>query len=279
MKRFAATAAFGLAFVTSAFAQETRVYRFKVDGTTIERGTYQGEAEVKINKSSCSITWRTPEVSRGFCMEYENYFVVSYRSGKRRGIVLYSTDVNKRDGVFRGVWNVDGVAGFGTETLTPIVKATAAAATVPTAQGTQAGAQQLLLQFFDPKKDRAMLTASLRPSPAEVRAVYGEPLASGLDGYLERMFKPGEVIAPQAGHSELLTTITTTGALRAQGPNPSGFPQGYEQVRQYIVGDMPIVRFSFVAKGESLGLAFDGLVFVNNRWVLIPKPWRALQGP
>jgi len=29
-------------------------------------------------------------------------------------------------------------------------------------------------------------------------------------------------------------------------------------------------------KGKTTGLAFDGLIYVNNRWVLMPKPWRAL---
>ena len=33
----------------------------------------------------------------------------------------------------------------------------------------------------------------------------------------------------------------------------------------------------FVEPGESLGLAFDGLIFVNGRWVLMPKPWRVLE--
>ena len=35
-------------------------------------------------------------------------------------------------------------------------------------------------------------------------------------------------------------------------------------------------RFKFVTKGQTAGLAFDGLIYVNNRWVLMPKPWRAL---
>jgi hypothetical protein len=30
------------------------------------------------------------------------------------------------------------------------------------------------------------------------------------------------------------------------------------------------------AFASRLGMAFDGLVHVNGRWVLMPKPWRAL---
>jgi len=39
---------------------------------------------------------------------------------------------------------------------------------------------------------------------------------------------------------------------------------------------IPIVRFKFVEKGETSGLAFDGLVYVDGRWTLLPKPWRSL---
>ena len=31
-----------------------------------------------------------------------------------------------------------------------------------------------------------------------------------------------------------------------------------------------------VLPGESLGMAFDGLVHVNGHWAWFPKPWRAL---
>jgi len=32
-----------------------------------------------------------------------------------------------------------------------------------------------------------------------------------------------------------------------------------------------------VKQGETIGLAFDGLVYVNGHWVIMPKPWRALK--
>jgi len=56
----------------------------------------------------------------------------------------------------------------------------------------------------------------------------------------------------------------------------SEFPGGYEQVRGQFVGDFPIVRFKFIEPGETSGMAFDGLIFVNDRWVFMPKPWRGL---
>jgi hypothetical protein len=69
----------------------------------------------------------------------------------------------------------------------------------------------------------------------------------------------------------------TTAGLLAGDAVLSDFPGGYKDILPYMIGDHPIVRFKFITSGETLGLAFDGLVFVNDRWVLMPKPWRYLE--
>ena len=139
----------------------------------------------------------------------------------------------------------------------------------------QAG-RDLLMRFFNPNEDLAALTMSLKPTPEDVRFVYAEPLASNLIQAYEGLFAPGTVIGPKPNHSQLLTTFATTGALKAGDPVLRDFPGGYREVLSYIVNDVPIARFKFVEKGETLGLAFDGLIYVNDHWVLMPKPWRGL---
>ena len=136
----------------------------------------------------------------------------------------------------------------------------------------------LLQRFFDPAEDHGALTLALKPSPEDVRAVYAEPLASALIDTYEGVFVPGAVIEPKPEHKQLLATFTTTGRLKAGDPVLAEFPGGYKDVLQYIVADVPIGRFKFVEPGETLGLAFDGLIFVNDHWVFMPKPWRALPG-
>lgn len=134
----------------------------------------------------------------------------------------------------------------------------------------------LLQRFFDPAEDHGALTLSLKPSPEDVRAVYAEPLASAMIDAYEGLFVPGAVIEPKPEQKQLLATFTTTGRLKAGDPVLDEFPGGYKDVLQYMVADVPIGRFKFVKPGETLGLAFDGLIYVNNRWVFMPKPWRAL---
>jgi len=136
--------------------------------------------------------------------------------------------------------------------------------------------RDLLLKFFEPDADRAALTAALKPSAADIHAVYGEPLASNLIKTYESMFTPGVQIGPKPEHVELYTVTTTTAKLKSRAVALDAFPGGYKKVLPYFLGEYPIVRFKFVKAGKTTGLALDGLIFVNNHWVLMPKPWRSL---
>jgi len=144
------------------------------------------------------------------------------------------------------------------------------------AAGSEAEARTLLMEFFDPNADRAALTASLFPSAQEIRMVYNEPLASSMAQAYAAAFKPGIKFGPKSGQTDLLMYYTTTGRLQAGDPVLDKFPGGYKDVLQYFRADVPIVRFKFVKPGETIGMAFDGLVYVNDHWVIMPKPWRAL---
>ena len=134
----------------------------------------------------------------------------------------------------------------------------------------------LLGGFFDPLADHEAMTLVLKPTPEDVRAVYAEPLAGRLIEAYDRLFSPGAAIRPNPGQTQLLTTFTTTAALKRRDPVLAEFPGGYAEVLPHIVGDVPIARFKFVAPGETLGMAFDGLIHVNGRWVFMPKPWNGL---
>ena len=165
-----------------------------------------------------------------------------------------------------------------TQALGALVAAAAPEPAAATEQGgSRADAEHLLRQFLQPGANLAVLTGALKPGAADVRAVYAEPLASKLIETYDTMFTPGVQFGPKPDQTELLIYHTTTGALKGGWPGDGQFPGGYGQVLRYFVGDQPIVRFKFVKPGETIGLAFDGLIFVNGKWVLMPKPWRAVE--
>ncbi len=143
--------------------------------------------------------------------------------------------------------------------------------------GSEQDARRMLSEFLKPNADTAKLIYALKPSEDDVRAVYREPLATTMIEAYAGLFRPGIKIGPKAGQTELLTYYSTTGALRAQDQMLQYFPGGYGKVLEYMIPDFPIVRLKFVKPGETSGLGLDGLIFVNNHWVLMPKPWRALK--
>ncbi|WP_371226010.1 hypothetical protein [Roseovarius sp. 2305UL8-3] len=146
----------------------------------------------------------------------------------------------------------------------------------PETAGTKANAEAFLNQFLDPSADRIALTAALKPTEADIRAVYAPELAERLIPMYEGMFTPDAQIGPKQGQTQVLVWHGTTGSLRDGDPVLEDFPGGYGDVRPYLQGNFPIVRFKFVEPGETIGMAFDGLIHVNDRWVFMPKPWRAL---
>ena len=142
--------------------------------------------------------------------------------------------------------------------------------------GSEEDATALLERFMEPDADRAALTAELIPGESDIRAVYKGTVADRLIDLYGQLFVPGIAIGPRPDQERMLVTYTSTGALKAGEPVLDDFPGGYVQAAPHFLVDVPIVRFSFVPADRDLGLAFDGLIFVNGHWVLMPKPWRVL---
>ena len=143
--------------------------------------------------------------------------------------------------------------------------------------GNKAGAAKLLKQFLNRDADVRVLTLSLKPSKQDYEAIYKQPLA----GLLQEAHKPmwenkNNAIRPREGQTEILLGMTTTDALIAKGWELGEFPGGYKDVVAHMKPGVAIARFKFLEPGGTLGMAFDGLIHVNGRWVFIPKPWRAL---
>lgn len=144
------------------------------------------------------------------------------------------------------------------------------------APGSEADARALLMKFYAPNADHEALTAALFPSKQEIQMVYQDPLASQMAAAYAAAFKPGIKFQPKPEHDDLLVIHTSTDALLRGDDVLGEFPGGYKKVLGYMNPGYPIVRFKFITKGETLGLAFDGLVYINDHWVIMPKPWRAL---
>ncbi len=154
----------------------------------------------------------------------------------------------------------------------------ASSSNASTHPGTDAGAEALLKEFLKPGADHAALTKQLRPSRADYDAVFESDLAASADAVYTPAWDGGQmVVAPKAGQTELKLSSASTDELKSWTGGASEFPEGYKQVAAKLKPGMKLYRFKFVEPGKDLGMAFDGLAYVNGQWRIFPKPWR-LQG-
>ncbi len=144
--------------------------------------------------------------------------------------------------------------------------------------GDDTGAKALLERFLKPGTDHLALSRALRPKAADYAAVYAGDAAKKMDGVYGPAWDADQIrVKPKEGQTELLLWGATSEELKASTGNAPKFPGGYARVKDALKPGVRLYRFKFVKPGAKIGMAFDGLVHVNGRWVLIPKPWRALK--
>lgn len=82
-----------------------------------------------------------------------------------------------------------------------------------------------------------------------------------------------QAIYAKPGQTELIIQSANTSHLK-QGSN-KGLPGGYSSIATKFKDDLIIYSFCYANPGSTIGMRFDGLIYVRNKWVFIPKMWRA----
>ncbi|MDB4998562.1 MAG: hypothetical protein JWM74_5994 [Myxococcaceae bacterium] len=142
---------------------------------------------------------------------------------------------------------------------------------------TPAGAKSLVSEFLKPGVDAAALSKQLRPASADYKAVFDAATAAKIDAvYSPEWDKGSFVVQARPGQTEVKISSATVADFKAANEKAKDFPSGYAKLAPRLVGASTIYRFRFVEPGQEQGNAYDGLVYVNGHWVLIPKPWRGL---
>jgi hypothetical protein len=139
-------------------------------------------------------------------------------------------------------------------------------------------AKALLMKFLQPDANPETMTQQLRPTPADYKAYFVEgSWQKAAETYKQLWDQYPMTIQPQPGQTELLLWNASVEELKNSTGDSRQFPGGYRDIIRHIKPGHTIYYFKFVKPGNTLGLAFDGLVFINGHWVLIPKPWRVLK--
>lgn len=148
----------------------------------------------------------------------------------------------------------------------------------PIFQGNEEGARALLEYLVEATdKERALVTQYLKPSSKEIQKVFDLAIQDKMQAYIDNQWQQNPVITPKVGQTQVLLWVATSEDLKNNRGNANAFPGGYKKIAAYLKPELTFYRFKFAEPGESLGMAYDGLIYVNDKWVLFPKPWRCLK--
>ncbi len=144
-------------------------------------------------------------------------------------------------------------------------------------KGDKEGAESMLKLFLAKDADLDLLTDALRPRKKDVEAVYNDKAAAHYTAHYNTVYdnRPS-IICPPENTELALWMFKTDDVIAWNAAAEEGLPGGYKKAKDYYKPGVTLVRFKFVKPGEKLGMAYDGLFYVNERWVFMPKPWQNL---
>jgi hypothetical protein len=130
----------------------------------------------------------------------------------------------------------------------------------------------------EPGADTRALSRELIPHPEDYSAVFVASAAERVRAAYRGPFEKGMLqVQPKPGQTQLKLEGATPSQLAARKGPGANFPRGYQRIADQLQPTVTVFRFSFSAPGGRLPMSYDGLVHVNGRWVMIPKPWRVLR--
>jgi hypothetical protein len=144
--------------------------------------------------------------------------------------------------------------------------------------GTEDGARQLLTDIRS--GDAKAMTAALRPTADDFKAVFTEDVRVMVQAEYDKLWSdPNAVIVADPANTELALWKASTEELQQwSDAAQANFPGGYESAAAKLMPGLVVYRWKYVKPGETMGMAYDGLIHVNGRWTWYPKPWRVLSG-
>jgi len=150
------------------------------------------------------------------------------------------------------------------------------------AKGTMDEAKTLVAKFLVKGADYTALSKDLRPTKEDAKAIFiKEEDATKAFEYVDNMFgdmiQDKDGIKPEEGQTESIVKSATGKDFKEKKGDAEEFPGGYKDLAPRLKDDVTFYLFKFVKKGETSGMRYEGLVFVNNHWVIFPKLYRAFK--
>lgn len=142
-----------------------------------------------------------------------------------------------------------------------------------------AGVRPLLEVLVDPARS-ADTIAALAPRPGDAaKAFLGTDAELGaIDDRYAALWTadPPRVRAPSA-QVTLRIIVATGGMLLPEAPMAKAFPPAWAAVAERLRPERAWIAWAYEPVGGGRSADYDGLVWLDDRWVWFPAPWRVLR--
>lgn len=118
---------------------------------------------------------------------------------------------------------------------------------------------------------------TVRPRPDDYAKAFRAPLAAAAAQEFAKLWaEPLSLRHPRPEQSQLLLDLAPAGMLASDNELSNRFPGGYQTLAPHLVPHRVWARWKLVRPGETVGMAYDGLVWLDDHWAWFPKPYRVL---
>ncbi|MEZ4774768.1 MAG: hypothetical protein R3D00_16405 [Bacteroidia bacterium] len=147
--------------------------------------------------------------------------------------------------------------------------------------GTPQGAKQLLDYILSKSfSERRDITREMKPTLLDCETIFEGDLGKKVYRYQRKLDRQaGIVIQPLLkSQTDILLWHATTSELLEYSGDAQYFPGGYKELAHFMNPGFTFYRFKFIQPGRYLGSAYDMLIYVNDHWRIIHRPWTVLVG-
>ena len=136
---------------------------------------------------------------------------------------------------------------------------------------------QPLLEALAESPHGAVLQA-LRPRPGDADLAFKPTHAAAFAEAAERMWAAGPRLPAATPGSRVVCHVAPAGMLADDNELSRHFPGGYRALAAELKPQRVWVAWKVIAPGATDGIAYDGLVWLDDHWAWFPKPFRWLKG-
>lgn len=137
----------------------------------------------------------------------------------------------------------------------------------------------MLSRFLDPNltnEGNRRIVASLKPRPEDYHRIFVPSVAEQARQIYEPLWANPPPMSYQPTQRELKVFAAWSQELKQNTKRAQEFPGGCAQIAHLLQPNHIFLGWRFTEPGHTIGMAYDGLVYLDNRFAWFPKPWKIL---